>query len=189
MKKGFFAVLMAICMMVTSFTTIPVYAMNSETSQEESITRASNSVVSVGYAEVKPFIRNEFFFRNHTDYPQENSENVISIPNVRTANDARAHRLIFKVWFAKDNSDKGIGNVKLTIYVTTSDNRTLTSNYVVTDKVLDASRSSTEGQFFIEGVRANEVVSVRFDASTAPGVTSNGNYRSIYVYKADVYCD
>lgn len=193
MKTKFFAILMIMCMLVTGFSSVPVYAMDSDTeavlTESEAATRASSNVVSVGYAEVKPFIREELFFENHTDYPQPNSENVINIPDVRTANDARVHRLIFKVWFAKDIDDRGIGNVKLTIYVTTSNNKTLTSNYVVTDKVVDGSGTSTEGQFFIEGVSMNDVVSVRFDASTAPGVTSNGNFRSIYVYKADVYCD
>lgn len=194
--KKIFAMVMTLCMLVSGISVIPAYAMEVEPNtvattaiESEVAVAAISDPVEVGYAEVKPYIRDEFFFRNHTDYPQENDENVINLPRVQTADDARVHRLIFKVWFAKDFNDTGLGDVQLTIYVTTSDNRTLTSNSVRTNKVAAGNNEQTEGQFFIEGVSMDEIVDIKFDASTPAGVTSNGNFRSIYVYKADVYCD
>lgn len=183
MKNKFFAkviaFVMAICFVISGTATVPVYAMENDTQAEisvagnEMVTRSSG-LITLDYAKDVEYKHN-FDFRNYTQ----------NIPAVKMPNDNRVHRVILKVWFRKDANDNGIGNVKLTVSLIRNGKIDAIVDPVVT------THSETTGGYdegiFTFTVSPNETVAFDFDASSAGA--SNGNYRSIDVYRSWVYSD
>ena len=180
---------LALVMMLSCIGATHAFAMENDSADvnNSSIARIATGTTYVPYATViEDYFTKSNFFRNTTDANQPNGY-TFEINNVRASTDARTHRLIFRFYFAKDITDNGIGNVKLTVYAKKANGQVLKSNSVETPYV--DTQGLTNGQFFIEGVTPGETLHIWLDASTADGVTSNGNFRSIWVESGQVYCD
>lgn len=187
MKNRFFVkltyLLMTLCIAMGSFYAIPAYAAESDIqanipTQGNDIVPFSNGNINLEYAKDVEF-RHNFDFRNSTE----------NVPSVTMPHDSRIHRVILKFWFRKDKNDNGIGNVKLTVFIK--------RNGVVYEgagpfETKEVESGNNDSSHYTEAVMEfqvsmDETVSFALDASSVG--LSNGNFRSIDVYRSWVYTD
>lgn len=183
MKKKLFAkvvsLVLTMCFILAGSNPISSYAMEDDIMQLEVSENAEVSTRSVGqknleYGKDVEFKHN-FDFRNYTR----------NIPAVKMPNDPRIHRVLLKFWFRKDKNDNGLGDVQLTV--------SLIRNGVVDGCAGPFRTTETETaggytEVVVEfDVSMNETVAFELDASSYS--TSNGNYRSIDIYRSWVYTD
>ena len=197
-KKFFTKILsftLAIIVILSCHSTTLAFATENKTA---STTLTQNLRISRGttYIPYATLINNYFtesnFFKNTTDATQPNGF-IFELNDIKVSNDPRVHRLIFRFNFSKSFLDNGIGNVKMTVYARKGNGQILKSNSISTpyvDETINGGiKGLTNGQFFIKNVSPGEQLHIWLDASTADGVTSNGNFRSIWVESGQVYCD
>lgn len=186
---------LALVMMLSCVGVTQAFAMENDPADvgNSANARIATGTTYVPYATVRDdYFTESNFFRNTTDATQPNGY-VFELNDVEVDDDERVHRLIFRFYFAKSFLDNGIGDVKLTVYARKENGQILQSNSISTpyvdETVNGGTKGLTNGQFFIEGVSPGETLHIWLDASTADGVTSNGNFRSIWVESGQVYCD
>ena len=112
-------------------------------------------------------------------------ENKAKVGTVNLIEDARTHRIIFDAWFSPTSTDRGTGNIQLTVIA-------YNTNGVEIYRGSKVYQNANGGQCEFQDefpVSMKDQITIWVDASTAPGETSNGNYRSAFLMDFSVYTD
>lgn len=167
LKKFVMCLLMIIAVFVTNFSAvIPVYASENESefvdenSRNIPILRAGTETLKYGQNLIGSFT-----------FTDTNLSPVKTIPS-----GASSFQLRLK--FRKAASDKGIGDVKLTVQI-----RRTNGTVVYSGSARDVSGLSGQTEFLTEvvGVSSGQQYQIWLDASSVNPSQSNGNFRSIEV--------
>lgn len=112
-------------------------------------------------------------------------ENQATLGVLTTPNDNRIHRVIFDTWFTKPSSDRGVGNIKLTVIVYQAG-----VSQPIYQGSMNMNESQVNTQFKAEfAAPKNANLTFVVDASSVNPNQSNGNYRSAALLSFAVYSD
>ncbi len=175
----FASMILAICMVIG--VAIPAYAMELPNSTTEAelyetedsgvATQSSVPEVHLGYTEAK-----DLFYNQLVDQKSYKLMGRIYLPN-----DPHINRIIYTAFFKKDDSDTGIGDVKLNLQFRRN------GEVIYNDSFEYMKTAGMLLRKEVKGVHMNEVIEVWADASSVS--QSNGSIRKILITNMGVYTD
>lgn len=182
MKKSFSYKVLSVILLVVMFVCITTtsYAKSDNTL----MVMNNNSAIVAPASQSNPVYIEYAGVRSILSVPGTyGAQNYQYINTMRLADDNRVHRIIYDVYFKKDASDAGVGNVQITVKFVR--NGTIIHQCVIP-------YSSTENgykQVEVPGVSKNDIIDVYIDTGSENSATANGAIRKVSLLGFNVYTD